>query len=187
MTITRILDSIADKLTGRRSASCTIRTALQRLLDIDLCEFRGPEGSAGKDGAQGPPGPEGPPGGVMNQDNTLIVLMRNDPAVLTLDFDSYIPADVRNILFLVQANNPKINFVGNVGFNTRPLILKSIPTGVTLTLRESLGALTPWGGQIVQFRFNGSSVNISGGNTFTRVVLWFNGMMYDTPAEAVTI
>jgi hypothetical protein len=190
MTITNVLDAIADKLTNSVVRSRNIRAALKRLLAVNLVGLRGPAGPAGKDGNEGPQGPPGiqgpvgPSGGTMNQSNTLIVLMRNDPTHLTLDLDSYVPADVHNVLFLVQANNPSIGFTGNVGFSTRSLILKTIPTGVILTLRDPLGALTPWGGQTVQFLYNGASANISGGNTFTRVVLWFNGLMYDMPAEA---
>jgi hypothetical protein len=119
----------------------------------------------------------------MSQDNTLIILLRNEPSPPNLDLDSYVPNEVQNLLFLVQANDSVINFTGNVGFNTKVLFLKCVPSSVTLTLRAPLGEKTSWG-QGVQFQFNGANANISGGNTFTRVALWFNGMMYDTPLAA---
>lgn len=265
MTITDVIDAIADKLTFSKRSSRSITEALKRLLAIDILQFKGPKGDpgpAGKDGApgpkgepgapgadgvpgakgdrgekgdqgdpgsqgaQGPPGPpgekgergdkgdigpqgpqgekgdkgdtgpqgpqgiqgiqgeKGEPGGIITSDNSLVVVMRDGAVSGNLSVDEYLPADIRNILFVVMTNDPSIYFIGDVGFNSRQIVLKTVPNSLSFTLVSPLGVVVPWGGQQVQFYFNGQSVNVSGGNTFTRVQLWFNGMMYDTPAQA---
>jgi len=226
MTITNVIDAIANKLTLSKRNSKSITEALKRLLTIDASLFKGHRGEKGDkgdpgpqgvQGPQGPPGekgekgdrgdtgPQGPqglqgiqgaqgepgiqgergePGGIITSDNSLVVVIRNDPTPGNLSISDYLPADVRNILFVVLANNPSIHFAGDVGFNSRQIVLKTVPNSLSFTLANPLGVITPWGGQQVQFYFNGQSVNVSGGNTFTRVQLWFNGMMHDTPAEA---
>jgi hypothetical protein len=191
MTITDVIDAIADRLTLSKRNSRSITEALKRFLATDIpFGEKGDQGDPGPQGLQGPPGPpgekgeKGEPGGIITSDNSLVVVMRNNAISGNLSVDDYLPADVRNILFVVMANNPSIYFTGNVGFNSRQIVLKTVPNSLAFTLVSPLGFVTPWGGQQVQFYFNGQSVNVSGGNTFTRVQLWFNGMMHDTPAEA---
>lgn len=150
----------------------------------------GAPGADGADGAPGPPGadgavgPQGPPGGGMSLDNTLIVLMRNSGVSGNLPIATYLPTDVSNILFLIQMNAPVCRFTGNVGFVTQAMTLKQVPSGVTLAMPPALGNRAPWGGQTVQFQFNGSNVNVSAANTFVRVLFWGDGIMYDNPAAA---
>jgi hypothetical protein len=52
MTITNILDAIADKLTNSTVRSLNIRAALKRLLAVNLAGLRGPAGPAGRDGIE---------------------------------------------------------------------------------------------------------------------------------------